>query len=310
MEKDLLHITGQVLNVQHFCTSDGPGIRTTVFLKGCPLRCAWCHNPETHESCSQLLYRASKCRACAACVAVCPTGAHTVTPAGEHLLDRSLCRGCGACAAACPFTALEYAGSSLSVGEILPELLADRIFYETSGGGITVSGGEPTAQPIFTAALLRACHEEGLQTAMETSGVCSEETLLSLIPHTDLFLLDWKLWDDALHKQYTKVSNHPVLATLALLNEHQKTVHLRCPLIPDVNTTEAHYDSIVALAEKYPVIKEIELEPYHPLGVTKAEALGVEAAYQRREFMERSESELVKQYIEERTCVPVSLGST
>ncbi|MBE6588782.1 MAG: glycyl-radical enzyme activating protein [Ruminococcaceae bacterium] len=310
LKNDTLNTVGQILNIQHFCTNDGPGIRTTVFLKGCPLSCVWCHNPETHDRHCDVLFRAEKCSACGACLAACPTGAHSISEDGVHSLDRALCVRCGKCTTACLFGALEYAGEEMSVGEVMAALLSDRIFYETSGGGITLSGGEPTAQADFTEALLSACRDAGLHTALETSGACSEETLLRLLPHTDLFLLDWKLTDDALHKKYTGVSNRSVLRTLDVLEAHGKRVILRCPLIPDVNTCDTHYDGIGKLTHTYSCIESVELEPYHPLGVGKTEALGRIPAYQNREFMDRERAAHAKSCVEKRSRVPVFLSTT
>jgi len=301
---------GNIINIQHFCTDDGPGIRTTVFFKGCPLRCVWCHNPESHNARTELMYRAEKCRSCGACVSVCPSGAHSVGEGGTHLFSRDLCTSCHKCADVCVFQALETVGEKKSVDEVLAELLSDRIFYETSGGGITLSGGEPTAQADFTEALLSACRDAGLHTALETSGACSEETLLRLLPHTDLFLLDWKLTDDALHKKYTGVSNRSVLRTLDVLEAHGKRVILRCPLIPDVNTCDTHYDGIGKLTHTYSCIESVELEPYHPLGVGKTEALGRIPAYQNREFMDRERAAHAKSCVEKRSRVPVFLSTT
>lgn len=305
----MLNVKGHILNIQHFCTSDGPGIRTTVFLKGCPLHCAWCHNPETHNNGSELLFRAEKCSACGACVTACPKGAHQITEEGIHRFDRSLCESCGKCTEHCYTAALELAGKIMAVEEVLKDLLSDRVFYKTSNGGITLSGGEPTAQPNFTEALLTEAHKEGLHTALETAGVCSKDTLLRLLPHTDLFLLDWKISDDALHKKYTGVSNSAVLDTLATLDAHGKDVHLRCPLIPDVNTSEDHYNGIASLAARYTAIKQITLEPYHPLGIGKAEALGKKAPYQNRDFMDKNAVEDALAYIQQRASIPVVLGN-
>ena len=300
-------ITGQVLNIQHFCVDDGPGIRTTVFLKGCPLRCAWCHNPETYHSRRELLYRADRCILCGACVSACPTGAHVIDEGG-HVLDRSVCTVCGACEKACLCGALEIAGKEMHVDEVLADVLSDRVFYETSGGGLTLSGGEPTAQPQFCEALLSAAREAGLSTAMETCGYCSAEVLTRLAPLTDLFLLDWKCTDEALHKQYTGVSNVRIAENLALLDRLGARVHLRCPLIPDVNLAQWHYDGIAEFANRYACIARIELEPYHPMGIGKADALGYPAAYTSTDFLDADAAERARAAIQPLVSVPVSVS--
>lgn len=301
-------LRGRILNIQHFCVDDGPGIRTTVFFKGCPLRCAWCHNPETHLSESEILYRAEKCRGCGACLSVCPVGAHTVTPDGTHTLDRAKCIRCGACADACLYDALERAGEDMTVAEVVRDVLSDRIFYETSGGGVTLSGGEPTAQPAFARALLTALKREGLHTALETSGVCSAETLRSIIPLVDLFLLDWKHSDDAQHKTHTGVSNKPVRDTLDLLEAHGASVSLRCPLIPGINDNASHLEGIAELVRTHSCILRVELEPYHPLGVGKAESLGRSLPYTNREFMEKARAETLREQLAPLVSVPVQVS--
>ena len=299
---------GNIINIQHFCTDDGPGIRTTVFFKGCPLRCVWCHNPESHNARTELMYRAEKCRSCGACVSVCPSGAHSVGEGGTHLFSRDLCTSCHKCADVCVFQALETVGEKKSVDEVLAELLSDRIFYETSGGGVTLSGGEPTAQPTFVKELLSACKREGLHTAMETCGFCSGETLMQLAPLVDLFLLDWKISDDALHQRYTGVSNQPIVENLARLDACGARVILRCPLIPDINLTEDHYLGIAALANRFRVVESIDLEPYHPMGVGKTQALGREVAYQNGEFLNDSVAEAARNFLVPRVSVNVRIS--
>lgn len=298
--------TGRILNIQHFCVDDGPGIRTTVFFKGCPLRCVWCHNPESHRSESEILYRADRCRACGACVAHCPQGAHTL--AQRHQYDRERCLRCGKCATVCPVGALEQIGESRTVEEIMDELLSDRPFYAASHGGVTLSGGEPTAQPDFCEALLRACRREGLHTCMETCAWCSRDVLLRMIPHTDLFLVDFKLTDDRAHKTYTGVSNQQILENLALLRDRRIPVILRCPLIPDINATFSHYDFIADLANSHSNIIRIDLEPYHPLGVGKSEALGRPAAYRNPDFLDPAVAQTARDRIAARTATPVLIS--
>ncbi len=299
---------GRILNIQHFCVDDGPGIRTTVFLKGCPLRCTWCHNPETHASNTELMYRHEKCRGCGACVAVCPVQAHSFGKEGEHTIDRTVCVRCGKCASACLYQALEAVGTSQTVEEVMADVLTDRIFYETSGGGITLSGGEPTAQPDFAEALFTAAKNEGLHTAMETCGWCKGETMLRLAPLVDLFLLDWKLTDDALHRQYTGVSNQPIVENLERLNTLGSRVILRCPLIPGINMTEDHYAGIVSLANRFDVIESIDLEPYHPMGIGKSLALGKQAAYENAEFLSDTAAEEARAFLAPRVSIPVRVS--
>lgn len=297
-------VLGMIFNIQHFCVDDGPGIRTTVFFKGCPLRCSWCHNPESHEARSEVMLRTDRCVMCRACAVACNTDAHTFD--GGHIIDRSKCVGCGECVGACPTGAVELTGRRYTVDEVMAEILTDRVFYETSDGGVTLSGGEPTAQPEFAASLLAACKEKGLTTCIESCGWCDKETLSALIPLTDLFLIDWKLTDDVLHREYTGVSNQKIIENLAILNENGARVVLRCPLIPSVNLTEEHYDGIVSVANRFECIEGIDLEPYHPMGVDKSEALGKKTAYDNRSFLDRGTVEEVRDYIAPRVTVSVN----
>ena len=307
MQSENRSLTGRIFNIQHFCVDDGPGIRTTVFLKGCPLRCAWCHNPESYRAQTEILLRADRCSACGKCASVCPKGAHELNAEG-HEYDRARCTACGTCVSQCLTGALERVGEDRTVSEVLAELCTDRVFYDTSGGGITLSGGEPTAQPAFSEALLAASKEEGLHTALETCGYCSVEIMERLIPLTDLFLLDWKITDEAEHKHYTGVSNRLVRENLALLCKNGAAVVLRCPLIPGVNMYKAHYDGIVALVQQYPGIQQIDLEPYHPMGLWKTRALGRTAEYTEQEFLSSNAAEEVRAYLAPHVSVPVLIS--
>jgi len=187
-------------------------------------------------------------------------------------------------------------------------VLSDRVFYETSNGGVTISGGEPTAQPTFTEAFLSACKKEGLHTCMETCGWCKPEILIALAPLVDLFLLDWKLTDDALHKKYTGVSNDLIVENLARLCDIGARVILRCPLIPDINLTEDHLDGIAALANRFSCIEQIDLEPYHPMGIGKTNALGKTASYTNEEFLASDRAEKARAYILKSVSIPVTVS--
>lgn len=298
---------GTIFNIQKFCINDGPGIRTTVFFKGCPLNCLWCHNPESKLTRQELYYDAAKCIGCGSCVAVCPNQRHSVTELG-HVFDRSGCVVCGNCAERCPAGAMELTGREASVEEILAEVEKDAVFYRNSGGGMTVSGGEPMLQFDFVLELLREAKKRGLHTAMETCGYAPAEQYQTIAPYVDLFLFDYKLTDAALHKQYTGVSNQKILENLKMLDALGAKTVLRCPIIPGINDTEDHFAGIAATAESLQHVQGVEVEPYHPLGAGKAALLGKEYALDGLSFPENETVESWIQKIAAQTRVSVKKG--
>lgn len=270
-----LNVEGVVFDLQRFALHDGPGIRTTVFLKGCPLSCVWCHNPESRAHQPQLAFDATKCTNCLECVAVCPTGA--LYDAGGTLgVNHALCDGCGRCIEVCPTGALRIIGETRSVSDIIDEVERDRAYYERSGGGFTVSGGEPLARPHFARALLREARRRGLHTCLDTSGAVSRDRLDMVIPFVDLFLYDYKGTDPAMHLQQTGVSNDIVLDNLAFLLRRGARVNLRCPLVPGVNDSKDHLRGIAAVSASYPELEAVEIMAYHDMGKAKAEQIGYE----------------------------------
>lgn len=267
--------TGVIFNIQKFCVNDGPGIRTTVFLKGCPLRCLWCHNPESNAAVPEIMYDSEKCIRCGACASACPSGCHKMDEKG-HTFERTSCNACGKCAASCVADALELMGRVKTVDAVMAEVLKDKPFYETSGGGLTLSGGEPMLQFDFSLALLKRAKENGLHTCMETCGAAPQEKVEKIREYVDLFLFDYKVSDPALHRKYTGTSNDKILENLFFLDAKGAKTILRCPIIPTINDTEAHFASIAETANVMQNVLEIHLEPYHPLGSGKAERLGRE----------------------------------
>jgi len=262
---------GVVFDIKHYAIHDGPGIRTTVFLKGCPLDCAWCHNPESKSPRPEFMWWPARCIGCRSCVEGCPEGAVSI---GERLvIDEELCVGCGACVEGCYAEALELVGVEMSVEDVMKEVLRDSEFYRESGGGVTFSGGEPLMQPMFLAELLRACRGEGLHTAVDTSGHADPAALKKIIDHTDLFLYDVKHMDPELHRRYTGATNELALQNLTLLRGRQ--VVIRTPIVPEVNDDE---DNIMHMGEFVSSLSftEICLLPYHRVGSEKAQRLNGE----------------------------------
>lgn len=280
---------GTVFNIQKFCVNDGPGIRTSVFLKGCPLRCAWCHNPESQRIAFELAYDGDKCLGCGRCVSLCPSGAHWFA-GGKHELDRELCLGCGSCVGPlCPAT--ELFGKEMSAESVIAEVMRDSIFYETSGGGMTLTGGEPMAQFDFTMELLRLGKEAGLHICMETCGFSSAEKYALCAEYVDLFLWDWKLTDRELHKMYTGVYNDTIIDNLRLLDSMGAKFVLRCPVIPGINDNDGHFRGIAHVANSHSGVTAVEVEPYHPLGKAKSERLGREYSIGDIEFPDNARAE-------------------
>ncbi len=270
--------TGQVFDIQRFSIHDGPGIRTTVFLKGCPLRCLWCGNPESLRREPSLSYLPDRCIACGACIPVCPERALSADAAGRAVLDRSKCTQCGDCTPVCDSKALEMVGREMTVEEVLQVVLRDRDYYAASGGGLTLSGGDPLFQPQFAEALLRETRTHRLHTCVETSGYALWGAIRGLLPLVDLWLYDYKETDPRLHEQYTGKSNALILANLRQLHAEGAKIHLRCPLIPQHNARREHLDGIVALTRELTRLEGVELLPYYDLWRAKLERFGLESA--------------------------------
>ena len=267
-------LAGRIFDIQRFSIHDGPGIRTTVFLQGCPLDCAWCHNPEGRVPGPQLAFSPTLCIGCGYCLRHCPNGAHVLD--GEaHRLDRQVCAACFACAEGCYSGALEVLGSERTVADVLDEVLRDRPFYEESGGGVTLSGGEPLAQPAFAEALLRAAKDAGLHTCLETCGAVPWEDLEAVAPHIDLFLYDWKETDPKRHRAFTGRDNASIRENLRRLHERGADIILRCPVIPGINLRDDHLAGIADLARALPRLKGVKVMAYHRLGDGKRERLGL-----------------------------------
>jgi pyruvate formate lyase activating enzyme len=271
--------TGRIFDIQRFCLHDGPGIRTTLFLKGCPLRCLWCHNPEGISGERHLSFDEGKCIGCGACALLCPS-VHRIS--GKHLLCRDACSLKGACVEACPSRALEIVGRDITVEEAAAELLKDKPYYEESGGGVTISGGEPVMQGEFLCALALRLKGEGIRVALETSGFGDYGVYENLLSLADLFLYDYKESDPERHRQYTGADNQIILDNLKRLHDAGASILLRCPIIPGVNDREDHFKGIAALARKHPNLLGVEVLPYHKLGVSKTGRLGLQA---QREYV-------------------------
>lgn len=265
--------TGIVFDIKKFSIHDGPGIRTTVFLKGCPLTCSWCHNPEGQARQLELMLRPERCIGCAACEAVCESGA-IIKQATRVDTDRRLCSACGACVDICYSGAREIVGRAMTVAEVVEEVRRDSAFYDQSGGGVTFSGGEPLAQPAFIGELLQACHQLDLHTSLDTCGYAPWDVLENVRRDVDLFLYDLKLMDDTRHRQVTGVSNRPILSNLRRLDELGHRVVLRVPIVPGFNDDDDNAQALGAFSAGLRFLAHIELLSYHRIGRDKYERLG------------------------------------
>lgn len=296
-------MNGMVMNIQRFCVQDGPGIRTTVFLKGCPLRCAWCHNPESHHAAPEVLYDAYKCIGCGACAEIC--SGHSFSE-GIHSYSRSGCIACGRCAQRCYSDALELCGRTMTAQEVVEAAARDKAFYRNNGG-LTLSGGEPLMQSAFALEIAQLARQQGIHVCVETCGECSSAVVEKMAAVTDLFLYDIKLLDPDLHRQYTGVSNEQILRNLELLDRLNQPVILRCPIIPDINLTDEHFAKIAALAQRLACVTEVQFEPYHPLGVQKAKRLSRRQPYGSETFLSREDVLVFAQRAQKLTDKPFSV---
>ncbi|WP_092222277.1 glycyl-radical enzyme activating protein [Desulforhopalus singaporensis] len=268
-------VTGLVFDIKKYAINDGPGIRVAVFLKGCPLNCAWCHNPESISPKVEKMYNPDKCIGCQYCIESCPEDACFLTPDGI-VTDRNLCTGCGECAKICPTQAAEMSGRVVTVVDIAEIAEKERLFFDQSGGGVTISGGEPLLQPEFLKALLDELGARSIHRAVDTTGFAPSELMLDVAGRTDLFLYDLKMMDSNRHKKWTGVGNEKILHNLRLLSETEAEIHIRIPLIRGVNDDIDNIERTAAFISslKGGSAKTINLLPYHNIMVNKYKKLG------------------------------------
>lgn len=295
-----------IFNIQHFSLNDGPGIRTVVFFKGCPLDCVWCHNPESKTLNKELSFMKEKCFLCGKCTEICMKSVHSIKD-GLHYIDREKCLCCGHCAQICPSSSLEVFGKKYTIDEVMEDIAKDDIFF-VDGGGVTFSGGEPFMQFDALYELLIRCKEKGYSTCIETSGFTNTEDILRASEYTDIFLFDFKESNKEHHKRYVGVDNTLILYNLSALDGVNAHVVLRCPIIQGINDREDHFEEIARLANKYRSIKSVEFMPYHPLGIPKSEQIGKNCMFTKKDFMDKKIIEKYCENIRKITNVPIKIN--
>lgn len=264
---------GRIFNIQRYSIHDGPGIRTTVFLKGCPLSCIWCHNPESQTFDTEIMVYGKRCIGCGKCAEICESGAlyfddNTIA----YIRDK--CTSCGKCAGVCYAKARELAGKLMTVKDVMGQIEKDSIFYDESGGGVTFSGGEPLSQPEFLLELLKQCKKREFRTAVDTSGYGASETIKAISSFTDLFLYDLKLMNDEKHIKYTGVSNKLILENLRIISQLGNRIYIRIPLIPGINDDEDNIKATAELIRSTPTLEQVNILPYHNIAADKYNRLG------------------------------------
>ena len=274
---------GRVFDIKRYSIHDGPGIRTTVFLKGCSLRCLWCHNPESVDPGPELMHWPGRCARCYACIKACPKDAITKDAAGAVAIDRKACDLCGKCAEACLYDAMQIVGREMSVEEVLSEVEKDKIFYDQSGGGVTLSGGDPFVQSAFAEALLDGCRSRGISAAVDTAGFSRNGVLDRVASKAGLILYDLKCMDDARHKELTGVSNAPIIENLKRLAAGRAEVWVRIPLVSGVNDDDNNIRRTIDFLSSLKTIRRVGILPYHSGGLEKARRIGQESHFRKFE---------------------------
>ncbi|SDL52613.1 pyruvate formate lyase activating enzyme [Maridesulfovibrio ferrireducens] len=278
-DKDKAQLTGLVFDIQRFAVHDGGGIRTLVFLKGCPLKCKWCQNPESMSSKPEIMRIPHHCISCVKCATLCPEQAIVIKENFKVEIDRDKCTYCGECVENCYAGSMTIVGRYLTVDEVMEEVERDRPFYNTSGGGVTFSGGEPTLQSAFLLTALKEAHKRGLHTAIESCCFCAQETFAKVLEHTDLVLTDIKHMDSAKHEELTGVPNEQILSNIKMAAERGKTLRIRIPLIPGCNDSEENIEATAQfVASLGGSVEGLDILPYHRLGEPKWEQLDREYA--------------------------------
>ncbi len=264
---------GLIFDIRRYAIHDGPGIRTTVFFKGCPMRCWWCHNPEGQDSELELVFRKSRCVGCGICAERCQR--KVILPVTQAIsIDRRNCILCEMCSNVCPSDALSIAGKRMKVEEVLEEIEKDESFYEESGGGVTFSGGEPLMQPYFLEALLTECKRRTIHTTLDTCGFADSGIIDRIRDKVDLFLYDIKIMNDRKHRKYTGVSNQQILRNLKTLAENGGRIVISFPIVPSINDDEKNVDETAKFISSLPNIQQVNLLPYHRAGIEKYKSLG------------------------------------
>jgi pyruvate formate lyase activating enzyme len=267
-------LTGMVFDIERYATEDGPGIRTVIFLKGCSLHCLWCANPESQEAQAQIMYYSNQCKGCGRCITLCPQNAIRESKEFGLIIDQRLCNVCGKCVEQCYYDARKKMGNELSVSQVMKEIEKDLLFYEKSGGGVTLSGGEPLEQIGFIEAILKECRTIGIHTALETCGFAPWESIEKVLPLLDLIYYDIKHMDSKKHIKLTGVANEKILANLKKLDDKFKSIIVRVPFIPDCNSDIKNMGEIFQFVKQLKNVLKIEILPYHRLGISKYHGLG------------------------------------